>query len=345
MLPGLLLLDMFDWFRQLVEDQTMFEVSRRDLVLGAAGAYAAFGLDRPIGFVGAAYGQQSVTPSFRKYQVGEIEVFSLIDGMREIPLRDGMIKNVAVEQIKAALRAAGLPDTHAPLVFTATAVRFRDQLALIDSGTGGHPIYGQGNGKLLQSMAAAGLNPKAVKTILISHLHGDHIYGLMNHETNAQVFPDAEIVVPAAELRWWTRPGVESIDLGPTRKGLAQRIGVTLAGWKNVRPFEGEPELLPGVHAVRAPGHSPGHVAFLITSGGKQFLISADVSVLALHISTNPEWQQAIDQDPQMAVETRKKIFDRAVADNLTISGTHWLMPNVGTLAKDGNGYVFAAEA
>jgi glyoxylase-like metal-dependent hydrolase (beta-lactamase superfamily II) len=123
-------------------------------------------------------------------------------------------------------------------------------------------------------------------------------------------------------LQWWTRPGVESTDLGPTRKGLAQRIGVTLATWKNVRPFGGEPELLPGVHAIRAPGHSPGHVTYLITSGDKQFLISADVSVLALRISTNPEWQQAIDQDPQMAVETRKKIFDRAVADKLTISGT-----------------------
>jgi glyoxylase-like metal-dependent hydrolase (beta-lactamase superfamily II) len=322
----------------------MFEISRRELVLGAAGAYAAFGLGKAIRFIGSAYGQHSATQPFRKYKVGDIEVFSLIDGMRDVPLREGMIRNVTADRSKDALRAAGLPDTHSPLVFTAMAVKVGSQLALIDSGTGGHPIYGEGNGKLLQSMAAAGLDPKAVKTILISHLHGDHIYGLMNHETNAQVFPEAEIVVPATELQWWTRPGVESIDLGPTRKGLAQRIGVTLATWKNVRPFGGEPELLPGVHAIRAPGHSPGHVAYLITSGDKQFLISADVSVLALRISTNPEWQQAIDQDPQMAVETRKKIFDRAVADKLTISGTHWLMPNVGTLSKDGNGYVFAAE-
>ena len=196
----------------------------------------------------------------------------------------------------------------------------------------------------MESMAAAGLDRKLVKTILISHLHGDHIYGLMNNDTNEQVFPDAEIVVPAAELKWWTRPEVESIDLGPTRKGLAQRIQATVATWKNVRPFEGEPELLPGVHAIQAPGHSPGMVAHLVTSGGKQFLISADVVNLAPHISTNPEWQLAIDQDPQMAVETRRKIFDRAVADKLTISGTHWLMPNAGTLAKDGNSYVFAAE-
>jgi glyoxylase-like metal-dependent hydrolase (beta-lactamase superfamily II) len=322
----------------------MLNVSRRDLVLGATGAFAAFGIDRPVTFIGAACAQESVAAPFRKYRLGDIEVFSLIDGMRDVPLREGMVRNVGVEQVKTALRAAGLPDNQTPLRFIVMALKLRDQVVLIDSGTGGHPIYGKGNGRLFESMAAAGLDPKAVKTILISHLHGDHIYGLMNNETNAQVFPDAEIVVPAAELKWWTRPGVESIDLGPTRKGLAQRIQATIATWKNVRPFEGEPELLPGVRAVEAPGHSPGMVTHLVSSGGRQFLISADVVNLSPHIQTNPEWQLAIDQDPQMAVETRKKIFDRAVADKLTVSGTHWLMPNAGTLAKDGNGYAFSPE-
>jgi glyoxylase-like metal-dependent hydrolase (beta-lactamase superfamily II) len=322
----------------------MLKTSRRDLILGAAGAYALFGLDRAITFVGAAYAQQSVPPSFRKYQVGDIEVFSLIDGGRDVPFRDGTVRNVSAEQVKTALRAAGRPDNQTSLRYNVMALKLRDQVVLIDSGTGGHPVYGEGNGRLFESMAAAGLDPKAVKTILISHLHGDHIYGLMNNETNAQVFPNAEIVVPAAELKWWTRPGVESIDLGPTRKGLAQRIQATVATWKNVRPFDGEPELLPGVRAIEAPGHSPGMVAHLVSSGGKQFLVAADVVNLSPHIQTNPEWQLAIDQDPQMAVETRKKIFDRAVADKLTISGTHWLMPNVGTLSRDGKGYVFAAE-
>jgi glyoxylase-like metal-dependent hydrolase (beta-lactamase superfamily II) len=322
----------------------MFEISRRDLILGAAGACAAFGIDRPITFVGAAHGQPSGTEPFRRYNIGDIEVFSLIDGMRDVPLREGFVRNVSFEQVKAAFRTAGFPDNQAPVRFIVMALKVRDQVILIDSGTGGHPLYGQGNGRLFESMAAAGLDPKAVKTILISHLHGDHIYGLMKNETNEQVFPDAEIVVPAAELKWWTRPGVESLDLGPTRKGLAQRIQATLATWKNVRPFEGEPELLPGVHTLQAAGHSPGMVTHLVSSGGRQFLITADVVNLAPHIQTNPEWQLSIDQDPQMAVETRRKIFDRAVADKLTISGTHWLMPNAGTLVKDGNGYAFTTE-
>ncbi|WP_234681931.1 MBL fold metallo-hydrolase [Bradyrhizobium monzae] len=322
----------------------MFDISRRELTLGAAGACAAFGLDKPVGFVDAAYAQQSASQLFRKYQVGDIEVFALVDGARNVPLRDGLVKNVEFEKVKAVMRGAGFPENQAPLRFIVMALKVRDQVVLIDAGTGGHPIYGDGNGRLFESMSAAGLDPKAVKTILISHLHGDHIYGLMNNESNAQVFPDADIVVPAAELKWWTQPGVEQIDLGPSRKGLAQRIKVTVASWKNVRTFEGEPELLPGVQAVQVPGHSPGMVAHLVASGSKQFLITADVVNLAPHIATNPEWQLAIDQDPQMAVETRKKVFDRAVADKLIVSGTHWLMPNAGTLTKDGNSYAFVAE-
>ena len=235
----------------------MFDISRRDLTFGAAAAYAAFGLNKPITFVDAAYAQQSVTQPFRKYNVGDIEVFSLIDGMREIPLREGMVRNVGVEQVKAAFRAAGFPENQAPLRFIVMALKLRDQVVLIDSGTGGHPIYGEGNGRLFESMAAAGLDPKAVKTILISHLHGDHIYGLMNIESNAQVFPDADIVVPAAELKWWTRPGVESLDLGPTRKGLAQRIQATVATWKNVSPLRENPSSCPVCTPFRCPAIAP----------------------------------------------------------------------------------------
>jgi glyoxylase-like metal-dependent hydrolase (beta-lactamase superfamily II) len=322
----------------------MFDVSRRELTLGAVGACAAFGLDRPITFVDAAHAQQAASQPFRKYQVGNIEVFALVDGARDVPLRDGLVKNVESEKVRAVMRRAGFPEDQAPRRFIVMALKVGDQVVLIDAGTGGHPIYGEGNGRLFESMSAAGLDPKAVKTILISHLHGDHIYGLMNNESNAQVFPDADIVVPAAELKWWTQPGVEQLDLGPSRKGLAQRIKATVASWKNVRTFEGEPELLPGVQAVQVPGHSPGMVAHLVASGSKQFLITADVVNLAPHIATNPEWQLAIDQDPQMAVETRKKVFDRAVADKLIVSGTHWLMPNAGTLTKDGNSYAFVAE-
>jgi len=319
----------------------MFDVSRRDLVLGAAAAYAAFGLTKPIAFIGVAQAQRAPNQGFLKYKVGDIEVTSLGDGIIESPHRDGFINNATIEQTKAALRAAGLSDAHVPFPFTVMAVKSGDRLALIDSGTGGFPLYGPKAGHLMQSMKAAGLDSNSVKTIVISHFHGDHIYGLMDKDTNAQLFPNAEIIVPAEELRWWTQPGVDAMPLGRSRQGLAQRIRATLAIWKNVTPIDGEAELLPGVHAVPAPGHSPGHTAHLLSSGSKQLMVTADVSMLPALFLKNPHWQVDLDQDPAMAVETRKKVFDRAVADNVMVAGTHWGLPNAGTIAKDGNGFAF----
>jgi glyoxylase-like metal-dependent hydrolase (beta-lactamase superfamily II) len=118
-----------------------------------------------------------------------------------------------------------------------------------------------------------------------------------------------------------------------------------LAIWKNVRAVEGEVELVPGLHAVRAPGHSPGHTAHLLSSQGKQLLVTADVSLMPALFVKNPDWQVVLDHDPALAVETRKRIFDRAVAEKAMVAGSHWGLPNVGTLAKDGNGYAFIPAA
>src|SRR5215216_1119182 len=151
----------------------MFHISRRDLVLGAAGAYAAFGLTRPIAFIGAAEAQQSPAQGFRKYKVGDIEVISLYDGMWEKPHDENFIKGVSLDDTKAALRAGGLSDASVPIPFTILAVRTGGRLVLIDSGTGSGQTGGPKAGLLTQNMAAAGLNPKDVQTIIVSHFHGD----------------------------------------------------------------------------------------------------------------------------------------------------------------------------
>jgi glyoxylase-like metal-dependent hydrolase (beta-lactamase superfamily II) len=316
----------------------MFEISRRDLVLSAAGAYAAFGLAKPIAFIGAAEAQQAPAQSFRKYKVGDIEVISLFDGMWEKPHDENFIKGVNVEQTKASLKAAGLTDAHVPIPFTVLAVRTGGRLVLIDSGTGGGQVGGPKAGLLAQNMAAAGLNPSDVKTIVVSHFHPDHIFGLMAKDTNAQTFPEAEIIVPAAELKWWTQP-VDSIP--QPRRGLAQRIQATFPNWRNIKVVDGEAEVAPGVRAIPAFGHTQGHTAHLISSGGRQLLATADATNIQALFVKNPEWQAAFDHVPDQAVETRKKLFDRAIADKAQVAGYHWGLPNVGTIAKDGGGYAF----
>jgi glyoxylase-like metal-dependent hydrolase (beta-lactamase superfamily II) len=321
----------------------MFQVSRRDLVLGASGAYAVFGLSKPIAFIGAAEAQQTPPgPGFKKYKVGDIEVFSLYDGLWEKPHDENFIKGANVEQTKAALKTGGLTDAYVSIPFTVLAIKTGGQLVLIDSGTGGGQAGGPKAGLMAQSMAAAGLAAKDVKTIIMSHFHGDHIFGLMAKDTNAQMFPEAEIIVPAAELKWWTQP-VESIP--EPRRGLAQRVQATLPNWKNVKPVDGEAELVPGVRAIPAFGHTQGHTAHLISSGGKQLLATADATNIQALFVKNPDWQAAFDHVPDQAVATRKRLFDRAIADKTMVAGYHWGLPNVGTIQKDGNGYAFVPAA
>ncbi len=321
----------------------MFHVSRRDLVLGAAGACAAFGLSKPIAFIDAAMAQQTPPgPGFRKYKVGDIEVFSLYDGVWEKAHDENFIKGANVDETKAALKAGGLTDAFVPIPFTVLAVKTGGRLVLIDSGTGGGQAGGPKAGLLTQSMAAAGLDPKDVKTIVMSHFHGDHIFGLMAKDTNAQTFPDAEIIVPAAELKWWTQP-VDSIP--QPRRGNAQRVQATFPNWKNIKVVDGEADVAPGIRAIPAHGHTQGHTAHLISSRGSQLLATADATNIQTLFVKNPTWQAAFDHVPDLAVETRKKLFDRAVADKAMVAGYHWGLPNVGTIAKDGNGYAFTAAA
>jgi glyoxylase-like metal-dependent hydrolase (beta-lactamase superfamily II) len=315
----------------------MIEVNRRDLVLGTAGAFAAFGLLKPVAFIGAAQAQSQET-GFRKVQLGDLEIFSLYDGVWEKPHDEGFIKGVTVAETKAALAAAKLPDAFVPIPFSVVAVKKGESIILIDAGTGGGQAGGLKAGLLAQNMKAAGINPKAVKKIVISHFHPDHIWGLMEKETNAQLYPDIEIVVPATELKWWTQP-IDSIPQG--RRPAAQRIQATLATWKNVKPVDGEADVAPGIRAIPAFGHTQGHTAHIVSSGSKQLLVSADVTNVAALFAKNPTWQAVFDHVPDQAIETRKKLFNRAIADGMMVAGYHWGPPNIGTLAKDGTGYAF----
>lgn len=222
--------------------------------------------------------------------------------------------------------------------FTVIAIRTGGNLVMIDTGTGGGQTGGPKAGTLMKSMADAGLDPKSVRTVLISHFHGDHIFGMMAKDTNQQMFPDAEIIVSKTELDWWTQP-VESI--AQPRRGLAERVRSTIATWKNVKPVSGEADVARGVRAIPAPGHTQGHTAFLVSSGGQQLIVTGDATnVPALNVR-NPDWQLVFDHVPDQAIETRKRLFDRAIADKAMVAGYHWGLPNIGTIQKDGNGYAF----
>ena len=209
---------------------------------------------------------------------------------------------------------------------------------LIDAGTGGQ--LAPTAGMMMKHMEAAGIDPGSVGTVLVSHFHPDHIFGLMAKDTNEQIFPNAEIVVPEAEYKFWTAPGL--IEKLPDRaKGLAKRIQATFPNWKNVRQVGDDTEVAPGVRSVSAFGHTAGHTAFHVASGGDELLVAGDIANVPALFVANPTWQAVFDANPELATESRVKMFDRAIADGATIAGYHFGFPNAGKISKDGNGYAF----
>jgi glyoxylase-like metal-dependent hydrolase (beta-lactamase superfamily II) len=317
----------------------MLNMSRRG-VLASAAATAAIVLSKPVIF-NKAHAATPLEPTvgFYKYKVGSIEVTAVYDGIWRKPHDPAFIKGVSVDETKAALAKAGLTTEFMPIPLTVVVLKIGDRHIMVDAGSG----VGQWQANathLPANMKAAGIDRSQIETILISHFHPDHVWGLMEKDTNAAVFPNAELVVNSVEYKWWTEPGrVEKLAAG--RKAAGKRIADVFPTWKNWKLVEGGAEVAPGVQILEAFGHTPGHSSFLVTSGKDQLMVSNDVMYVPALLAPHPEWQGSYDQDGPMAIEARRKIVDRVIADKMMICGAHFPFPGKGSFVKDGNAYAF----
>jgi glyoxylase-like metal-dependent hydrolase (beta-lactamase superfamily II) len=318
----------------------MLNLSGRGVLVTAAMA-AAFRLSKPLAMVADAHAETPVEPTagFYKYRVGSIEATAVYDGIWRKPHDPAFITNVSVDDTKAALAKAGLTTDFMPIPLTVLVLKTGDKRIMVDAGSG----VGQWQANathLPANMKAAGIDRSQISTILISHFHPDHVWGLMERGTNAAVFPEAELVVNSAEYKFWTEPGrFEQLPEG--RRQAGERIADVFPTWNNWRPVETGTEVAPGIQILEAYGHTPGHSVFLVTSGSDQLMVSNDTMYVPALLAPHPEWQGAYDQDGPMAVTTRRKIIDCVIADRMMICGAHFPFPGLGTFVKDGNAYAF----
>jgi len=318
----------------------MYEISRRDLILSSAAAAAVLGLNGRVAFLGAAHAQAAMDQGFHHYKVGSIEVTAVYDGVWEKAHDPAFIKDVTVDQTKAALAAAGLPTEFVSIPFTPNLLKTDGQVTLIDSGTGGQ-TGGPKAGMFMKHLAAAGVDPGSVNHILITHFHPDHIFGLMTKAPeNKPVFPNAVLHLPAVEYKFWMDPAVERLP--EARRPLAKRVQEMFPLMKDkVQVYEGDKEVVAGIRPIDSPGHTPGHTSYHVSSGSDQLIVLGDVTNIPALFVRNPGWRAAFDQDAATAEATRRKLLDRAVADKTMVTGYHFPFPAAGKIAKDGNGFAF----
>lgn len=316
----------------------MTSLSRRTFLTASAGAAALSGLGLPsVQAAAPTAGKQG--PGFYRFKVGDFELTAINDGTWYRALDDKFVRNAPFPEVQKALSDMFLPTNVLPIPFTALMVNTGSRLIALDTGTGGQ--LGQmapQSGTFAANLAAAGIDPKAVDAIYISHFHPDHINGIKTKD-NALFFPNAEINVPAPEWAFWMDDGNMSkapeAAQGTFRN--VRRIFADIA--KDVKRFEPGKDVAPGIASIAASGHTPGHTAFSIASGNQSMLYLADTTNNPWLFVRNPDWQAIFDMDGNMAAENRKRLLDRAAADKMLVHGYHFPFPASGYITKTAKGY------
>jgi glyoxylase-like metal-dependent hydrolase (beta-lactamase superfamily II) len=321
----------------------MIEFTRRSaLSATAAVTAAAFGSgagSSPAEAAAPPTGRQA--PGFYRYKVGSHEVTVVTDGVNAQPLPDNYVINVKKDEVNAALEAAHMERDKLATPYNPIVVNTGSKLVVIDTGTGEANFERTKGvaGQFQRNLAASGIDRNAIDTVIISHFHGDHVNGLLMAD-NMPAFPNAEILVPQREWAFWTDDGEMSrASPGRMQDLFKNNRRVFDALNRKVMPYEWNKEVVPGITAVGTPGHTPGHTSYVIASGPSRVYVQSDVTNVPFLFARNPGWHAMFDQDPKMAEETRRKVYDMLVAEKMPVQGFHYPFPGLAHVEKDGNGY------
>jgi glyoxylase-like metal-dependent hydrolase (beta-lactamase superfamily II) len=316
-------------------------LSRRSLfkatVLGA-GALAA-----PQVLVRAAQAEVPMAAAqpaaYKRFTLGEFEITVLSDGHRIVDNPHGIFgMNTSQSDVETLLTESYLPVDKMQFTFAPTLVNTGDDLILFDTGNGEGGREG-GVGQTLANLQASGYTPDQVTVVVLTHLHGDHIGGLM--EAGAPAFPNARYVTAQAEYDFWASEDRIGTPAENGHKNVMAKV-VPLA---EKMSFIGDGgAVVPGITGMAAFGHTPGHMIYGLESGGRTVMLTADTAnhfVLSLQ---RPEWEVRFDMDKSAAAATRKSVFDMIASDRLAFVGYHMPFPSVGYVEKMGEGYRFIPE-
>ena len=309
--------------------------TRRALLSGAAAGLATAALPH----VASAKAPMANTqvPGFYRFKVGSFEATVVSDGPLQMgEPAAGVFTDLSKEQMLKELNDNFLPTDNVQLEQNALVINTGDRVVLFDTGVGTAKAFGPDSGRLLSGLKSAGLDPKDIDAIVLTHAHPDHCWGLMADD-GSRNFPNAQIYMTQADLDFWTdegkltHPQLKDFIAGTRKHLLPNRDRMVL-----VRDGQ---EFLPGIQAMAAPGHTVGHTIYVITSQGKSLCNAGDIAHHHTIVVENPRREFAYDTDGKQAVASRLRVFDMLASQRVASVTYHFPWPGLGHIGKQGDGY------
>lgn len=314
-------------------------LDRRAFLSGAAALAAGAAL--PGGAVAKAPLANSQVPYYYRFALGQAEVTVVSDG--PLPLGDpgSSFLGLPKEQVYGLLETNFLAKDNVVLEQNIPIVNFGDRLVMFDTGMGFSKAFGPTTGRLLKSMQEAGIDPASIDAIVCSHAHIDHTGGICSAEGKPH-FPNAQIYISQVDHDYW----LDDVRLGTPFKAFGEHARANLRPVRDrIVFFKDGQEFLPGITAISAPGHSPGHTIFNVSSGGKSFVFLGDLTHHPVLLTENPRVEFAYDWDPKMSVQSRVKLLTMLAEQKTPVMSYHFAWPGFGNLAKAGDGFRYYPAA
>ncbi|NNF25486.1 MAG: MBL fold metallo-hydrolase [Rhodobacteraceae bacterium] len=296
------------------------KISRRAALAGAAALPAAAALlsgARPAlagGHTGAT--QNAIKNSFT---LGDLEVSTLLAGTRPVEDPQGIFgMNVSEQEFAEVSRQNFLPTDVAQFFFTPTVVNTGSEVVLFDTG-----LSAAGT---LPALQAAGFGPEDIDVVVITHMHGDHVGGL-TQEDGTPTYPNARYIAGQVEYDAWN--GMDNDTFKAKVAPLADKMTFIGDGGS----------VASGITGMAAFGHTPGHMTYMLDSGGKQVLLMADLANHYVWSVAYPDWEVRFDMDKTAAAQTRRRALGMAAADRIPVIGYHMPFPGMGFIDTRGDGF------
>ncbi|MBP0446998.1 MBL fold metallo-hydrolase [Roseomonas sp. SSH11] len=324
-------------------------LNRRDLILGtgglALGAAILPGSAREAS--AAAPFRNDVPPAWYRFRFGENEATIVSDGRLPLGKPEPAFPAAPPQEINALLRGNFLPPDAATLEQNVLVLNTGRQLVLFDTGMGesmgaDSKMFGPTTGRMLSNLRAAGISPEQIDLVVLSHAHSDHCWALVDAEGRRN-FPNAQVAVSEADLRYWTDDG--------NKRGPAFMTSFIEGAKKNLSAYRDRmvmvrdgAEVTPGVTAIAAPGHTVGHTCYAINSGGRTMVYTGDLAHHHVLLLQRPMWEFSFDTDPKQSAQTRSRLLARLADERHAVLSYHFPWPGLGHVVRAGEGYAWLAE-